>query len=172
MSASTWRWSSGLVAWAAALIATLSIANVPGHWGHGICGPWGCGPPLQALVACHSAWIVLLLPPTLWMRWRYSMGLCRQVGWLVLGIALAGIVGLGLCEALASLSHADTWRRPYLVQRIGFVLITLVDVPLTQFVAVGVALLVSSRQRGATNFLPLTSSASPEPPADPSSPAL
>lgn len=171
MSASIWHWASGLVAWAAALIATLSIANLPGDWGHGVCGPWGCGPPLQALAACHAAWIVLLLPPTLWMRWRFSVGLRRQVGWFVLGIALAGIVGLGLRESFTWLSQADEWHRPYFVQRIGFLLVTLVDVPLVQFVVVGVALLVKGRHRNPIGQSPLTSSASSEQLGGPFSPA-
>lgn len=172
MSASVWRWASGLVAWAAVLVATLSIANLPGHWGHGICGPWGCGPPLQALVACHAAWIVVLLPPALLLRRKLSYGVLRRTGWIVFGLGAAGLIVLGLCESLFWLSHTDESQRRYLPQRVGFKLMTLVDVPLTQLVVVAVALLVRGPHRRATDHSPLTSSASSEPPADPSSPAL
>lgn len=171
MSASVWRWASGLIAWAAVLVATLSIANVPGHWGHSVCGPWGCGPPLQALVACHAAWIVVLLPPTLLLRRKLSPGVRWKTGWIVLGLGLAGLIALGLSESLSWLNHADEWHRQYLPQRIGFKLVTLVDVPLVQLVVVAVALLARGRCRRATDHSPLTSSASPEPPADPSLPA-
>lgn len=171
MSASVWRWASGLVAWAATLVTTLSIANAPGHWGHGICGPWGCGPPLQALVACHAAWIVVLLPPTLLMRRKLSPGVRWKTGWIVLGFGMAGLIALGLSESLSWLSHADEWQRRYLPQRIGFVLLTLVDLPLLQLVAIGVSLLARGRGRQTTDESSFTSLASLEQSADPSSPA-
>ena len=171
MSASVWCWASGLVAWSAALIGTLSIANLRGDWRHGICGPWGCGPPLQALVACHAAWIVVLLPPTLLLHRKLSPDVCRKTGWIVFGLGLTGLIALGLSESLSWLSHADEWQRRYLPQRIGFKLVTLVDVPLVQLVAVGVALLVRGWCRQAADQSPLISSASPEQSADPSSPA-
>lgn len=171
MGTSIWRWSAVLVAWGLALTATLSVANWRGDWGHGVCGPWGCGPPLQALVACHSAWIVVLFPPTLLLRRRLSPGVRWKTGWIVLAIGIVGIIALGLSESLSWLSHADVSQRRYLPQRIGFQLVTLVDVPLMQLVAVGVALLVSGRQRLTTDRSPLTSSALPEQSADPSSPA-
>lgn len=172
MGTSMWRWLAALVAWGLALTATLSVANWRGDWGHGVCGPWGCGPPLQALVACHSAWIVVLLPPTLLLRGRLSPGVRWKTGWIVFALGMAGIIGLGLSESFSWLSQADESQRQYLPQRIGFVLVTLVDVPLMQLVVVGVALMVRGRHRPATDHSRLTSSASPEPPADPSSPAL
>ena len=167
-----WRWSAALVAWGFALTATLSVANSRSDWGHSVCGPWGCGPPLQALVACHAAWIVVLVPPTLLMRRRLSPGVRWKTGWIVVAIGMVGIIGLGLSESLSWLSHADEWQRRYLPQRIGFKLVTLVDVPLMQLVVVAVALLVRGQHRRATDHSPLTSSASPEPLAGPSSPAL
>jgi hypothetical protein len=49
-----------LSAWAAMLFAALSITNLPGNWGHSVCGVWGCGPPTQVLVGCHLAWFAVL----------------------------------------------------------------------------------------------------------------
>lgn len=38
-----------LLAWGLALFAALKLNDAPVDWGH-VCGPWGCGPPLKALV--------------------------------------------------------------------------------------------------------------------------
>ena len=62
MSAATLKFCFGMTLWSGLLFGSLSVANLPGDWGHGICGPWGCGPPMQALVACHFAWLVVLAP--------------------------------------------------------------------------------------------------------------
>ena len=153
---SAWIWRSVwcLVTWSIALGATLSIASWPGDWGHGVCGPWGCGPPLQALVACHAAWLVVLFPPTLWIRMRGSFALCRRIGWLVLAAGVLGILGLSLRESLTWLSHSDELHRSYWPQRIGFVLITLVDVPLVQLALAGVALLTKRGDRSRPFIAP------------------
>lgn len=145
MSTSLLRWLSGLVAWAIALVGTLSIANWPGHWGHGICGPWGCGPPLHALVTCHSAWVVVFLPPTIWMRRRCSVQRCQQVAWMLLSVGIVGLLTLAARESTDWLAHADDLHRRYLPQRLGFALVTLVDVPLMQVVLAGVALLAKRK---------------------------
>ena len=90
---------------------------------------------------------------------------------MVLAAGMVGILGLSVRESHAWLTHADDWHRQYWLQRIGFALVTLVDVPLIQLVLAGVALLAKRPQRVAGDKLQLISSASPEQSADPSSPA-
>ena len=60
------------IAWALAAFGALSLANLPGEYGHSLCGPWGCLPPLQALAAMHLFWVVVLGPPVAWalMKWQ------------------------------------------------------------------------------------------------------
>jgi hypothetical protein len=89
----TIRFCLGMIAWASALLGSLSISRLPGDWGHGICGPWGCGPPLQSLVACHVSWLVVLGPATLLLassRWLSTLVL-RRVG---ATLAIVGLIGL------------------------------------------------------------------------------
>ncbi len=129
--------------WALSLYGTLQA----GHWKlgqeHTLCGPWGCGPEVPALVAYHGFWTVLLLPVAVlvaqvWRdRLRVSVGL-----WLaVLGILLLlGIVG---SEAISWLATAPAAMRNYVIQRCLFRLVTMPDLPLLQVTAAGAILLWS-----------------------------
>ena len=144
----TLRIGVALVAWAAMLGAALSIAHVPGDWGHSICGPWGCGPPLQALVACHSAWLVLLLPPAaiLARSNRAPSPVVRQVGILLCVLAVAIIASVVIYQRLTWWPSVSEWQRGFIWQRCGFVLATAIDAPVAQVLHIGVYLTVSRRR--------------------------
>lgn len=120
----------------------LSIAAWPGHLGHGICGPWGCGPPLQALIACHLAWFVALIPPAMMLSSsKYSSGHLLRTS----GFVLVILAGLGFLAVLANQyfvwwPQATLWQQSYFWQRYGFTIVTAVDIPLTQLLLIGVAL--------------------------------
>ena len=58
----TWKLVLGLIGWGLAGYAVLSLGQLPGEFGHSLCGPWGCLPPLQALAAMHLFWALALLP--------------------------------------------------------------------------------------------------------------
>jgi len=144
MPVSTKRISIGLITWGACMGGALSIAAWPEHLGHGICGPWGCGPPLQALIACHLAWFVALIPPA--MMLSSSM---RSSGRLLptSGSLLVILAGLGLLAVLAHQyfvwwPQATEWQHPYFWQRYGFTIATMVAVPLAQLLLIGIALMV------------------------------
>ena len=49
-----------LLIWIAALYGVLQAGPYLGDLGYGICGPWGCGPTLDALTVYHGFWLVLI----------------------------------------------------------------------------------------------------------------
>ena len=133
--------------WVAALFGALQIHRVSGWSGHSICGPWGCGPPIEALLSYHGFWLVLLLPagivagrtlpPTEAARWGAALAIA----------AIVGIVTLAAVDAARwlSLAHDDAHR--YLVQRCFFRLATFVDFPLVQLAVAGACCSWRARHR-------------------------
>jgi hypothetical protein len=122
--------------WASLLGASLSVARLRGDWGHPLCGPWGCAPPLQSLVGCHLAWIVALAPCVplanrfLSPRWQFRLALSLTV--------------LSTLGTLAFLGwRADGWlgrtrgQTTYLPQHLALELASFVDIPFVQSVALG-----------------------------------
>jgi len=129
-----------LLAWAAALWGVLQIASLPGDWGHWICGPWGCGPPVQALVACHGFWTVLIAPV---VGFSIYVGNSRHRRWWGRLFFLSGMLGIAaiiVYQVGIWLPEATPYQRPYLVQRCLFILATTVDVPLVPMTLAGLAL--------------------------------
>lgn len=132
-------WTVGLIAaaWGGAIMLVLQLHQLPGDFGHSVCGPWGCGPPLQALVAMHGFWLVLLsLPVGLCCRFvtpRWLMGISLLA--VVLGVA--GIAGVVVWEAEHWLPQANELQREYFLQRCLFAVGTMTDVPLVQVVLAG-----------------------------------
>lgn len=126
-----------LTLWGLTLAGTLSVARWPGNWGHSVCGVWGCGPPLQTLVACHVSWVVVLAPPALYLLSRASQ---REA--FARALSLTSIVVLILAVTLVAIAAAHeylTWyatasdfQKIYFCRRVGFVLITTVEVPLLE----------------------------------------
>lgn len=158
MSRSLWRSLGGIVVWGLFLTATLSVANWPGDWGHGICGPWGCGPPLQALLACHLSWLVVLLPLAgvlrLWLPCRQQ----RVLGMIVLVAGCVGMAGLVAYELGAWWPAASEWQRRFFWQRVGFVIATQVDLPLIQLILTGMCLLTGARSARIRRISPASES--------------
>ncbi|MCA9061753.1 MAG: hypothetical protein KDA96_01760, partial [Planctomycetaceae bacterium] len=48
--------------WAMTFWGTLQLSDAPIFQEHSVCGVWGCGPPTNALLACHLGWLVFLAP--------------------------------------------------------------------------------------------------------------
>ncbi len=137
------------IVWGLMLWGALSLRNL--HWphSHGICGPWGCGPAVPALLAVHTAWTVLLLPPAVFLRRRHgapgTQSICR--GWLAAG--LGGIVAVGLYEAAFWLPTVGAWGRDYFLHRWAFAVVTLTDVPLLPGTAIASVLILLPRRMAA-----------------------
>ena len=136
------RLSGLLLAWVFAFRASLSIVKWHGDWGHGICGPWGCGPPLQALVGCHAAWLVFLLPLALMATNSLTPKRRIFVGRLVVLFAVSGLIGVVAYE-YSSLQRASAeWGRNYFWPRVGFAVITFVDLPLLELLLAGLIMTI------------------------------
>ncbi len=133
------RWAVGLLAWSGALYGALSLAHIPGDWGHALCGPWGCAPPLQALISCHLAWLVFLLPPAMLTVSWLPKPARAWFGSVLLLVGCGLVIGLAAKEALFWLQEADPEFSKYLPQRVGFVFATNVDLPAWQLIVVGIA---------------------------------
>ncbi len=131
----------GLLVWSGTAYGVLSLRNLPGEYSHYLCGPWGCLPPIQALLAVHGFWGVVIAP----FVWRYARlrtrrELFRAGGWLS-SLALLGI----LCSFAYTWwglrdYHVRSFVTFYLGRALGG-LATQTDLPLVQIWIAGIALI-------------------------------
>jgi len=125
-------------AWGISLFGVLQIQILENRWGHSICGAWGCGPPLAALVAYHGFWFLLILPLAVLLSYQLHPANSRRVGLVVFAIATAAIALVVVVDAI------NFWQYPtgrnYLVQRCLFRLATYVEFPLIQLALAGLVL--------------------------------
>ena len=139
--------AAGVGIWAAALYGSLAISQFRGDWGHGVCGPWGCGPPVQALVSCHLFWVVLLALPLCLASAHSSPAALRRIGLGLLFGGALGLVAVAVWQALVWLPAVHGWSRSYFLQRYLFTLATLVEAPIAQISLAGAALWRIARLR-------------------------
>ncbi len=149
MSPATIRICVGLAIWAGTLAGTLAIANLPGDWGHSVCGVWGCGPPLQALVGCHASWLVALLPVGMLVRSAISPATFRIVAMSSLFIALAGVALVSIHETCTWFMSVGDSVKAYLGHRIVFVLLTTIELPILELLGLSGLALFCCRRRAA-----------------------
>lgn len=121
------RWSLGAGIWGAALAAVMSFSNADTGHGEMFCGPWGCTAPLEAVLACHAGWLLLLGP----LDWF----LVRTRGWLswraVAALSFLGsVVGAGWIAAIQLAAVDWNLSAMYLWHRIGLDLLQSVDFPI------------------------------------------
>ena len=124
----TVRNSAVLITWAAALFSALQIHHASDTFGHDFCGPWGCGPPVAALVGYHLFWMVICLPMGVIASRCLSPEQARLIGKSIAWIAVAGIALLVIVDGIDFFRQAGESR--YLLQRGLFRLATFVDFPL------------------------------------------
>ncbi|TWU09341.1 hypothetical protein CA54_45820 [Symmachiella macrocystis] len=146
-SLAVWKWGLLLLLWCGCLYGVLRVTEIPGDWGHWICGPWGCGPKLQALVACHGFWLVLLAPPTIIFCAALPTRQVRLIGTLLAGWGAAAVLIVTLIQGWTWLPVA--LHPIYFGQRVLFCIATTVEIPIVQFVCIGLLLryLAKSRDR-------------------------
>ncbi len=139
MSTLTVRSFLALVVWTGCLAGALSLAGLPASSSHSICGPWGCGPPTQVLVACHLAWLVAMVPPAILLaRWQQRPSrLVRATGLLMIMLSIAVLLMMLTYQGMVWWPQAGQWQRPYFWHRYGFSIATTVDVPIVQTLLVG-----------------------------------
>lgn len=131
------RFAVVLGIWGTALYGSLQLQHVPWPINHGICGPWGCGPPLETLIACHAGWLVFLAGPAWLVNALFPSRTLRILGIVGLLMAAGGLIGIGLVESLVWWPQASEWARPYWLQRYLFEVAMLVDFPVLQTAIVG-----------------------------------
>jgi hypothetical protein len=139
------RMAIALGLWGAGLYASLQLQHLPWPGEHGVCGPWGCGPPTEALLACHAGWMAFLAGPTWLATQSTSPKVARFLGITGVTLALGGLCGIALHEALVWWPQAGAWSRPYWFQRYLFSVATLVDAPILQVLLCSGWLLRSAR---------------------------
>ncbi len=141
-----------LFAWAAALFGTLSISNLPGDWGHSVCGVWGCGPPTQALVGCHLAWFVVLIPLAIFgsRSYRKTIGPTQQLGKLLCITGTMLLMAVVVYQWATWLPAVSEWHREFFWQRCGFVIATSIDIPMLQILAIGLVMVRRGRHSSSS----------------------
>ncbi len=138
-----------LLVWAAALYGALQIGLASDHGAHGhdglsICGPWGCGPPVRALVGWHGFWLVLVaLPVGLLIRWWPVVRL-KFVGLRLTAVGLLPLVGIGIYEAVTWLPNISVGEPTYFIQRCLFAVVTLTDVPVIPVTLSGIVMVLGA----------------------------
>jgi hypothetical protein len=142
-------WFLASCAWGICLWWSLLLQKLPSSaFGeHTVCGPWGCGPPLPVLLACHAFWMVLLTPPAFVTALRLPPHRVRLLGTLLVVLGLSGLVSVGIWEAATWLREANEWQRPYVVQRYLFSIVTLVEFTILEILIVGGGLWLAEGRR-------------------------
>lgn len=135
--------------WAGGILAALSSRGLIISDDHSICGPWGCGPSTDALMAVHLAWVAAIWPPLLFLPWRLGWrreAISRLGALLAIG-GLAGVSAIFMWQWVVWRPNASELIRPYTWQRCGFVLAGAVDWPIIQVLVAGLALWVHAVPR-------------------------
>ncbi len=130
-----------LLLWGAGLYGALQVRQVESLNVHGICGPWGCGPPVSALISWHGFWLLLVAPIVGLTVRGCSAKWLRRVGLAVTSVGLLTLVAIAVWQAVTWLPQVSEGRLTYFVQRYLFKVITLVDVPVMPITLAGLAAL-------------------------------
>lgn len=134
-----------LATWVVLLFGVLQVGRLAGDHDHAIahgtglsiCGAWGCGPPVEALIGWHGFWIVFLALPVIMAIRTWSLPMLRRFGLTIL--ALGVLMALGIC-----VWETFTWPgdRAYLVHHWLFAVVTQVDVPVIPITLSGAGLVI------------------------------
>lgn len=127
--ASLWKLTAFFAVWGGAILGVLQLRHLPIDGSHNLCGPWGCGPPLPALLAYQGFWLVLLGFPALAASRLWSPVKLRRLGLVLLGLGLAGFVAIGVWDALFWWPTASPEGRALVVQRYLFSVATQIAMP-------------------------------------------
>ena len=113
-------------------------------------------------MACHAAWLVVLVPLAILLR-RCSLRTVGRVASAGLALSMLGLVAFARHESLTWFVQASDWARHYYWRRVGFVVLTSVEIPLLEVGGLALLLLLSTmatrgtiRHRGAATVRPAT----------------
>lgn len=125
--------------WVVLLYLTASLHRSSIFANTTICGPWGCGPTNDALVAIHMTWLVAISLPLIYLnhrhlgatQWRFTIGKTAVVAG---GVLAAMIVAW---QWFVWLPGADEYHRQFIWQRCGFAIATATDWPAIELLVSG-----------------------------------
>ena len=121
--------------WIAAVWGTLQIHRLDLQLGHSVCGPWGCGPPTEALLGYHGFWTLMFLPPAIGLGFYLSAQTARRVG---IAVLMFGALAILIHVGVDGVSHANrVGSTEYAAQRALFKLVTSVDLPMIPTILAG-----------------------------------
>jgi len=126
-----------------ALVAAILPLDVPlpeNLKTHAICGPWGCGPPLDDLLRWHGFCLALMALPIGYLVIFCPPATTRYLTILITTAAVAGLLGILAWEAATWLPKVRAGQPSYFWQRYLFRVATLVDVPILPTLVVGLVL--------------------------------
>ena len=109
---------------------------------------------MNALIACHLAWLVALVPVAVIVPARLSPRVARVTGWTLILTSLAAVIGVMVYESLFWLQIVHESLQGYFGHRVLFVLATWTDLPIVQTFLLGVVFLF----RGAGEDRPVVES--------------
>lgn len=151
------------VVWAVFVFAALQTNGLISEADYSVCGPWGCGPEIGALVAMHATWLAVAGPPLIYFSHRANLS-SKWMRRIAVGLFTAGIVGVLTIIAwqwLIWLPNASTWSKDYIWQRCGFAIVTSVDFPLIPAVILGIILAGVNMARERRRRIAIRSLANP-----------
>ena len=130
---------------------SLLVAQIPGDIGEGLCGVWGCFPPIQSLISMHLLWCVVAAATVHWLTTRNpgDVRLEGSVLMLISGLAIGWVVGRDLTQWMSWMSaeHAAYWPR-----RIAYTLATHSDWPFVPMFMAGIVCYgIAMRRRSLRN---------------------
>lgn len=135
---STIRYALGLPVWAGLIYGTLQLHDKDLGLGHGICGPWGCGPPIEALIGFHGFSLLLVLPIALLLGLYLSSDSRKKLGSVLLWGALAALLVYMIQDGVVFFRRAKSAE--HLIQRALFSVAIEVDLPMLQVAIAGFCL--------------------------------
>lgn len=150
-----------LFIWLFALYGVLQIGHTSGldahaHGGVSICGPWGCGPPVEALIGWHGFLVLLVVPPVgLLIRFCSAGGL----KWLGIGLCASSLVMvIGVCayQSQTWLPNIPDGQPSYFVRRCLFAIVTATDLPALPAALSGVAVFCGAVFKSQSSRHPVT----------------
>lgn len=144
-----WKIGVGLLLWMGALFGVLQIGLAAtldghGHTGLSICGPWGCGPPVLALIGWHGFWVVVVAPPVLALIYYVGDRPLWRMGIAASGAGLLALIAIAVYQAVTWLPLVGEGAATYFVRRCLFVAVTLTDVPIIPVTLAGLGLLAGA----------------------------
>ena len=113
-------------------------------------------PPLQALLALHGLWLLLMIPLVIWALRQWTAAKLYWLGSLLTFLALV-VLGVVITRDVVSwLPSVSEEDRRYLAQRVAYSLAIWTDVPVVQALIAGVvSMLVGRRRRVVADEQPL-----------------